>query len=70
METLVIILVNVFLMYLGIGLLFAILFAFTGVRKIDEGATESGWGFKLLIIPGSIAFWPYLLRKWLQNRHR
>lgn len=50
--------------YLGCGLLFAIPFAFIGVKKIDPHAAHGSWGFRLLIIPGVLAFWPLLLRRW------
>lgn len=32
---------------------------------VDEGAHGSGWGFRLIIIPGIVVFWPLLLRKWI-----
>ncbi|MGC3957383.1 MAG: hypothetical protein QM813_05310 [Verrucomicrobiota bacterium] len=55
----------VFLIALGIylvcGLLFAIPFAFVGVKQIDPHAAHGSWGFHLLIIPGAMAFWPLLL---------
>jgi ABC-type multidrug transport system permease subunit len=53
--------------YLLIGFMFAISFIVKGVNKIDEGAHGSGWGFKLIIIPGTIVFWPVLLKKWIQQ---
>ena len=52
--------------YLVAGLVFAIPFVIKGVSKIDEGAQGSKWGFRLIIIPGSIVFWPLLLKKWMQ----
>ena len=51
--------------YTLIGLIFGLFFIFRGVQKIDESAVGGGWGFRLIILPGSIAFWPFLLRKWL-----
>jgi hypothetical protein len=51
--------------YLGCGLLFAIPFAWGGVKKIDPHAAHGSWGFRLLIIPGTMAFWPLLLKRWL-----
>lgn len=51
--------------YLAIGLVVAIPFAFVGAKKIDPSAVEGTWGFKLLIIPGAAIFWPMLLRRWL-----
>ncbi len=51
--------------YLLIGVLFALVFVVKGVTKVDSGAEGTSWAFKLMIIPGSIAFWLLLLRKWL-----
>ncbi len=53
--------------YLACGFLFAIPFVFIGVKKIDPHAAHGGWGFRLLIFPGAIAFWPLLLRRWLKG---
>lgn len=52
--------------YLLIGFVFAILFVIWGVTKIDESASGSSIGFRLIIIPGSAVFWPFLLKKWIQ----
>lgn len=54
-------------LYLALGLVFAIPFVTKGVTRIDEGAHGSGWGFRILIIPGSAVFWPLLLRKWMAS---
>jgi hypothetical protein len=51
--------------YLVAGLIFGIAFISKGVTKIDEAAQGSGWGFRLIILPGSIVFWPVLLKKWM-----
>lgn len=51
--------------YLSAGLLFAVVFVLKGVTRIDEAAKGSGWGFRLIIIPGTIVFWPLLLKKWV-----
>ena len=64
------ILVNIVLIivaiYLLAGLVFAIPFILKGVTKIDEGAHGSKWGFRIIIIPGTIVFWPFLLKRWLK----
>ena len=52
--------------YVLLGLLFAILFVIKGVDKVDEGAHGGSIGFRLIIIPGVMAFWPLLLQKWLR----
>lgn len=56
-------------MYLAGGLVFAIPFALVGVRKIDSHAAHGSWGFRLLIIPGTVALWPLLLRRWWKGVH-
>ena len=52
--------------YLALGLLFSIPFVLKGVTVIDpDGAERTKWGFRMIIIPGTIIFWPVLLRKWV-----
>ena len=53
-------------MYLAAGLIFAIPFVLKGVTQIDEGAIGSKWGFRVIIIPGVMVFWPLLLKKWMK----
>ena len=54
--------------YLLLGVLFVIPFLMKGLNKIDEGAHGSTIGFKIIIIPGVIVFWPALLKKWVRKR--
>jgi hypothetical protein len=51
--------------YLLCGIVFAVPFLITGLSVIDENAAGSKFGFRLIILPGTIVFWPFLLRKWL-----
>lgn len=53
--------------YLVIGFIFAIVFIIRGVTAIDEGAKGSGLGFRIIIIPGVMVFWPMLLKKWIRS---
>jgi len=53
--------------YLGIGLLFSIPFVFAGAGRIDSTAREATLGFKLIIIPGSMALWPLLAWRWIKG---
>jgi hypothetical protein len=53
--------------YLVCGLIAAIPFALVGVKKIDPHAAHGSWGFRLLIIPGTMIFWPVLLRRWARG---
>ena len=55
--------------YMACGLVFAISFALVGVKKIDPHAAHGSWGFRLLVIPGAMAFWPLLLRRWASGVH-
>jgi hypothetical protein len=55
--------------YLACGFMFAVPFVLFGVKKIDPHAARGSWGFRLLIIPGTAAFWPLLLRRWMKGVH-
>ena len=50
--------------YLACGFVFAIPFVLKGAKRIDPHAAQGSWGFRLLIFPGAMAFWPLLLRRW------
>jgi hypothetical protein len=54
------------LIYLLLGVLFVIPFLIKGLMKVDEGAHGGTIGFKIIIIPGVIVFWPVLLLKWIK----
>jgi hypothetical protein len=55
--------------YLILGLLFSIPFVTKGVTVIDpDGAKGTRWGFRVIIIPGTIVFWPVLLKKWINAK--
>lgn len=54
------------LVYLFIGLLFAIPFLIRWIVLVDESAEGTSFAFRLLLLPGTIVFWPVLLRKYLK----
>jgi len=62
------ILLIIIAIYLVCGFLFMIPFIIKGVDVIDEGAHGSSIGFRIIIIPGTIVFWPLLLRKWIKMK--
>ncbi|HKQ48955.1 MAG TPA: hypothetical protein VJZ71_12865 [Phycisphaerae bacterium] len=49
--------------YLAIGLIFGLWFVTAGLPRFDSAADDSPWGFRLLILPGSMALWPLLVRR-------
>ena len=55
--------------YLICGLFFAVPFVLVGVSKIDPQAEHGSWGFRLLIIPGTMFLWPLLARRWVMGVH-
>lgn len=64
--TIIYIILIIAAVYLFAGLVFAIPFVLKGVNKIDEAAHGSKWGFRIIIIPGTIVFWPLLLKRWIK----
>ena len=53
--------------YLVCGLLAAVPIVFVGVNRIDPHALHGSWGFRLLIVPGTMLFWPLLVCRWLRG---
>lgn len=47
--------------WLALGAIFAVPFVIRGVDRVDPEAHGSGWGFRLIIVPGVAALWPLLL---------
>jgi hypothetical protein len=55
------------LTYAALGFLFALAFVSAGVQRIDPEAKGTKLGFRLLIFPGAMAFWPLLLKRWVSG---
>lgn len=60
-------LVNLVMVYVAIGLVFALIFVFAGVGRIDGSAKGASLAFRLLIIPGATALWLMLLMRWARG---
>lgn len=64
--------------YALIGVVFAVAFVVRGVDRIDPVARGSSRGFRVMILAGSLALWPLLLKRWIlgqtppveRNAHR
>jgi hypothetical protein len=57
-------LLYLFLAYAGVGIIIAAGFALGGVSRVLPG-TSMTIGARLLIVPGAIVLWPYVLRRWI-----
>jgi hypothetical protein len=66
-ERIAVLFVDALSMYVALGIVFAIAFVCVGVKRIDAQAVGTGVGFRVLIFPGSVAFWPLLLRRWTRG---
>ena len=53
--------------YLLAGLIFANLFVFLGIHHIDPAASGTNLAFRLIILPGCVVFWPYLMWRWIKK---
>ncbi len=52
--------------YLGVGLVFAIPFAWRWAERLDPVAREGTQGFRILLLPGGVLLWPWLAVRLLQ----
>ena len=57
-------------LYLGLGVLFGLYFIISGAKKLDPVIKESGWGVRLLIFPGSVGMWPFLLTRLISSNSK
>jgi hypothetical protein len=55
--------------YLAIGIIFGLFFIMRGAGKIDPSTRQTGWGFKLIILPGVSALWPLLAWRLLLHQN-
>ncbi len=52
-----------FYLYFILGIAVAIWFCFFKVTKTDAAAAGTSFWFKLIIVPGSMLLWPFVLYK-------
>jgi len=63
-------LVTLLLSYFAVGMLFAVVFITLGISRMDPVARGSGLGFRVIVLPGVIALWPFLLMRWARGGER
>jgi hypothetical protein len=51
--------------YAVVGAIFGVLFLAFGLPRVDSGSKGAGLGFRLLILPGLVALWPFMLIRWI-----
>lgn len=51
-------------LYATAGVVVGAAFVWTGVERVDSVAHGAPWAFRLLILPGSVALWPWLISRW------
>jgi len=56
-------------LYVAAGGCFALVFLWRGIERLDAATKGAGMGFRVLVFPGTIALWPFLLRAWMKADH-
>ncbi len=59
----ILIIINALLIYFCIGILFGIYFLFKGASQIDPLLANSKKRVRILLFPGIVAVWPFLISK-------
>ena len=54
--------------YIALGVVFALPFVTLGVGRVDPAAARGTVGFRIIVLPGVVALWPLLLRRWYARR--
>ena len=57
----------VFASYAGVGILVGVAFVSFGLARVDRAALHAPWLFRLVILSGVAALWPWVLVRWVQR---
>lgn len=52
--------------YMGIGMVAALIIVLAGFGRVDRAANGSTVGFKFLVFPGVVALWPLMVNRWIR----
>jgi hypothetical protein len=66
MHPVVAFLLNALALYAAIGAVTAVAFALFGVTRVQSAPVSPG--ARVLILPGAMALWPYVLVRWIKAR--
>ena len=66
MHPVVAFLLNALALYAAIGAVTAVAFALFGVSRVQTAPVSPG--ARILILPGAMALWPYVLVRWLKAK--
>ena len=55
-------------LYAAIGVLAGVPFVIWGIGRVDHAAKGAPWAFRVLVLPGVIAMWPLMVRRWWASR--
>jgi hypothetical protein len=50
--------------HIAVGLIFGLSFLARGLVRVDPGARGASLGFRLIVLPGVVALWPLLAKRW------
>jgi hypothetical protein len=54
-------------LYAAAGAVFAMAFLWRWVGRLDPAAAHATWGFRVLVFPGVVMFWPLFLVRLLRG---
>jgi hypothetical protein len=66
MHPLVAFLLDALALYAAVGAVTAVAFALFGVTRVQPAPVSPG--ARILILPGAMALWPYVLLRWLKAK--
>lgn len=68
MEVIAVWLVRLVGWYLMVGFIFGLFFVTVWAGRMDPSTRQTGWGFKLIILPGVATLWPVLAFRLLKHQ--
>ena len=60
--------VGLFEGYALLGVIFAVLFLPRAIARVDPRTANAPKTFRLVILPGVVAFWPLFARRWIAGQ--